>query len=554
MNPIERLREIVTALGLSGSDTEQMWFDASNPVCRDAEKLLRAGRAAEAEESFHRVLNEPRHAALARKHLPRILLALATAQVRQQKWEEAERTAARAWALLSELRYRTSPEFAECCRLRAEAAKGRGAREEALRLYLQGLAAVEEQKRPRPAEVVRRRIDICALLRDMERWQDAEQQAAKAVELAAGKLEGAREQGDALLEWAMCLAGCERFDEAREAGEKAAAIHRACCGDFSGDVAHDYEKLGSICQRQGDYPAAVSYLEKALNVKEHQVGGDTSEFALLLVALADLYTLIGRLAPALELLQQAVGKLGPSKDGNLAGALEKLGAMYVRTGRYEDAADCYKRAFDYWSADPETHADRISANRQALESLIPWLPAPEAAPGQEAPDPGISVLKQDAQPGGGESSAVQGAGDVPRGARPGMEIADALMALSDAPGLVPPQVGVAGPAPQIPAAGSVGPAVGPGPVAGPLPLAARPPAPPQETLEPVHFRAQSPGFTQARAGGGRAPASVQTLAAGRPQGAPGIGGLHALDIAVSARRDEHGFCGWEDLDFEPLKT
>lgn len=556
MNPFERLREIVTALGLSSGDSDQMWFDGSNPVCLEAERMLRAGRAAEAEAAFQRILTEPRHAALAKKHLPRILLALAEAQIRQEKWEAAEQTGARAWALLSELRYRASPEFAECCRLRAQAAKGRGALEEALLLSLQGLAAVEEQKHPRPAEIVRRRIEAAALLRELKRVEEAEQQAAKAVEHAAKHAEGSRYHGDALLEWALCLAANERFAEAREAGERAAKIQRAACGDFSGEVALVYEKLGAICQQQGDYPAAVAYLEKALNVKEHQVGGDSSEFALLLVALADLYTLIGRLAPALELLQQAVGKLGPSRDSNLAGALEKLAAMYVRTGRYEDAADCYQRAFDFWSGDPAMYAERITANRQAVESLLPWLPEPETPSVQEAPDPGISVLRPDRQPGEpSELAAAPVPGGLPLG--------------NAAPGGVPLAAQAGAHAPPYTTAGQPMQALpGPAPIRSAAAPGGRLQTPRVEASDwlqpalPAPAATPAPGSvpaTQATSPVQASPAAPQAqllihnaAGAGSPGSASLAASLSALNASVSVRRDANGFCGWEDLEFEPL--
>lgn len=548
MNPFERLREIVTALGLSGNEEGKAWFDSSAPVCHEAEKMLRSGRFAEAEAAFRRVLTEPRYAALAKKHMPKILLVLTEAQIRQQKWEDAEQTGARAWALLRELRYRTSPEFAECCRLRAEAAKGRGALEDALRLFLQGLAAVEERKNPKPAEIVRRRIEICALLREMERWEDAVRQAAQAVDLAGERLNGTRDHGDALLEQALCLAGCERFAEAREAGEKAVAVHRAVCGDHSGEVALDYEKLGSICQRQQDYPAAVSYLEKALGIRERQVGGDTSQFALLLMALADLYTLIGRLAPALELLQQAVGKLGPSKDSHLAGALEKLGAMYVRTGRYEDAADCYQRAFDCWSADPDAYAERIRSNREAFESLLPWLPEPQAQPAREAPDPGISVLRQEPGAARTPAQARQAAPGPLEGhigalislpsPQSGVQLPPLPGSAEASPRPAPPHA-TAAPAspvlaPEEGISGWLDPAL-PAPVSGTAPWL--PGTGPIRTPVAAPGPGSAEGFTQSRS-------TPPTASAEN---------LRALGHSLSPRKDANGFFGWEELEFEPIQ-
>jgi tetratricopeptide (TPR) repeat protein len=320
-------------------------------------------------------------------------------------------------------------------------------------------------------------------------------------------------------------------------------------------LAQVYEKLGSICQQQGDYPAAVSYLEKALNVKEHQVGGDSSELALLLVALADLYTLIGRLAPALELLQQAVGKLGPSKDSNLAGALEKLAAMYVRTGRYQDAADCYQRAFDFWSADPETYGERITANRQAVQELLPLLPEPAAVrPTAEAPDPGISVLRAGQQAGEPRGPAFPpAAGAAFPGSTPGGSPASA------SGGAVTHGAQAIFPAPAV------------APPAKPFhPMANRESLPaPGPPISPVW---QAPAIpTGAGTGGGSAALPSYSIPVQAPPSAahpvssasaawrtgtgslPATGSLRALNEFTSVQRDAYGFYGWEELEFETLR-
>jgi tetratricopeptide (TPR) repeat protein len=530
MNPFERLREIVQAFGLSGAEDSCRWFDASNPVCRDAEQMLRAGRAAEAEEIFRRVLGEPQYAALARKQRPRILLALASAQIRQEKFDAARESASEARSLLGDGRHKASPEYADCCRILGQAARGLGEQEEALRHFLEGIVACEQQKPLKAAELVGRRLETAALLREMERFADAEKQAREAVQLAGERLPRQKEEGDALIEWAQCLAACEHFEEAREAGERAVEIHRASCGEQSGEVAEDYEKLGQICQKQQDLQSAVAYLEKALGVRDRQVGGDTSQLALLLVALADLYTLLGRLAPALELLQQAVGKLGPSKDANLADALEKLGAMYVRTGRYEDAADCYRRACDVWAVSPEAYADRLAANYRVLEDLQPYLPVRAAPARTEAPDPGTPVL---------------------------LEHSPAATPMSMA-GPVSPPASVFGMVPE-PAGSDLTPSV-PSPVvsaghsehlAGPL-LAATVPVRPAGTAPPSPPQAAAVLPAEAAVGSPVQRSAVLAPPAGIAAGDPAAANPSPPGQAVAPAHEGQKFQGWEELEFEPL--
>ncbi|MCS7041858.1 MAG: tetratricopeptide repeat protein [Bryobacteraceae bacterium] len=551
MNPFERLKEIVQVFGLAGNEDETTWFDASNPFCRDAERLLKAGRAAEAEEMFARVLREPQYAAVVRRQHARILLALATARLRQQKWDEARDAALQARAMLSDPRSRASLDFADCCRILGQASRGVGALEEALQYLLEGIAAYESQKAPKPAGQVERRLEAASLLREMNRAEHAEQQAREAVKVAGERLPGQKEEGDAWIELAQCLTGAGRFAEARQAGERAVSIHRAACGDFSSELAEDYEKLGSICQKQQDYQAAVAYLEKALGVRDRQVGGDTSQLGLLLVALADLYALLGRLAPALELLQQAVGKLGPAKDANLGDALEKLGAIYVRTGRYEDAADCYRRACDIWAAAPELYGERIAADVRALEDLRGWLPEPQSAPVPELPDSGISVLREAPAPGPG---ATGGAWSHAAG-----RLAAALRSVPHGKGGSPG----AGTPPGLSPAGASSPSTAAGGLsASPanrilgLPGGPHPGAPgrgfllsPEEgLLAPDGPLAPSPPASGSWIAGAEDPQ------AGRPEYPLLRTPVTARGVASGSAPGGQVFWGWEELEFETLRV
>lgn len=549
MNAFERLKEIANIFGLAGSEGPARWFDSSTPFCYEAERLLHAGRAAEAEEMFVRVLREPQFAAIVRKQHPRILLALATARLRQEKWDEAMDAALQARAMLSDSRSKATLEFADCCRILGQSARGQGKREEALRYTLEGIAAFELQKSPKPSDLIERRLEAASLLREMGRAEQAEHQAREAARIAASRLAGQKEEGDALIELAQCLAAAGRFEEARQAGERAAEIHRAACGANSGELAEDYEKLGGICQKQQDYPAAVQYLEKALGIRDRQVGGDTSQLGLLLMALADLYTLLGKLAPALELLQQAVGKLGPAKDANLAGALEKLGAIYVRTGRYEDAADCYRRACDVLAVSPEIYADRIAADVKALEAIQPWLPAPATPRGIQSPDPRVSMRKEQGVPPQGWAGAWLAAPPFQGAPLPSPA---AVLPVAEMGMAAPPASGPAFLPEGIPdTAGHLGAAASDAGAASPA-LISRSAGEVAPDSAPAHGPGVPAGtWTPA------SPVRTGTAMAGQEGAAEGLGSLHAAgrarNHAHTTPREGQGLWGWEELDFEPLR-
>lgn len=502
MDPIQRLKE-ATQVFRQGGHEENGWFDKNQGECREGERLLKEGREAEAERIFRKASEEAKTSWGQKKHRPRILLALATAEWRQGKREEARRSGEEALALLGGEKGRGLWEYGELCELLGRVAWEADEQEAALERMSEAVAGGKALREMNGSRLVERQRWIGRILQASGREEEAEQAWDAALELAEARCGSeSAAAADCLMD--LCGAAARRHDmaEAKELGEDAVRLRRLVCGNDSMEVAKDLEMLAGHCQAGRDFEAAVKYLEQALQVRDRQIGGNTPELATLLMALADVYTLLGRIAPALELMRQAVGKLGPRRDRNLAVALEKLGGMYVKTGRYEDAGDCYSRARQYWGEDAEANVEELLANSRALEELAALLPAGGAQKEVEAradDDPGISVLLPE------------------------------LAAKASAPLNVAPAT-VEGPAIASPARPAYGVAAAPGATGEPAVLSA--PAAPAGTGDAA--RTAPAEWTRAQAGSGM--------------------GTSAGAVAASGPAVETEWNGWEEVEFELLLT
>ena len=104
-----------------------------------------------------------------------------------------------------------------------------------------------------------------------------------------------------------------------------------------------YNKLGFICQWQGEFQQAAEHFQKALNLNPHY-----TEAAL---NLAVTYNEIGLYSEAIQAFSQAASltkahppSLDPYTRGKLANEHARLGDQYRALGLYDDALREYRRA------------------------------------------------------------------------------------------------------------------------------------------------------------------------------------------------------------------
>src|SRR5262249_2642769 len=154
---------------------------------------------------------------------------------------------------------------------------------------------------------------------------------------------------------------------------RALEVHTALCGTESEEVAGDYQALGLACQESEDLESAVQYYERALKLRERQLGGSTAEFAALSMGLAGAQAMRGQYGPVIELMQQAVGKFEGLRDERLAPALESLGTVFLLCGRTDDSIASLKRARKVLERNPDRNRELLEENARLFETVGSYL-------------------------------------------------------------------------------------------------------------------------------------------------------------------------------------
>ncbi|MFN3324007.1 MAG: tetratricopeptide repeat protein [Bryobacteraceae bacterium] len=404
-----------------------------DPAAEEARRLLQNGSFSEAEESLAEVIRELKSRSAIRSGHARILLALATAQWKQRKLDEALETAETARDLLEN---KESTDMAECLDLLAEVHLAREDAERAEQALAEALELTRDLKgkdRNRDRQgVIQRMRRLATVQRERERLEEASRTLREAVELAES--DDNREEHESLAECLIELGQCEsargEHEAAIEALDRALDLLRNRFGPDSEDVARALQALATAHHAAGNLETAIRFYEEALRLRERQLGVNATDFASALMNLAAAHSMLGHYGPAMELFQQAVGKLEPQKDERLASALEGLGTVYYYSGRFDDALTCVRRARTIWDRSPERNRSSIQANEVLLGEMLEYLEAPTAAAGQGsgadaersrilALDPGGSAGLQPvfrpirySRAAGGGSAAAFGPGEV----------------------------------------------------------------------------------------------------------------------------------------------
>jgi class 3 adenylate cyclase/tetratricopeptide (TPR) repeat protein len=179
------------------------------------------------------------------------------------------------------------------------------------------------------------------------------------------------------------LAECGAFAEGREHAEEAVRIAEAADHPYSRVIA--YWAVGFLALRQGDIPQAIATLERALDLAREAYIRLTVPWVA--ASLGAAYTLAGRTANALSLLEQVVEQTVAIRF-LIYHALRVvwLGEAYLLAGRLDEAHTQAQRALEFSRAHQErgheAYALRllgdIAARREPTES------APAAAYYQQA--------------------------------------------------------------------------------------------------------------------------------------------------------------------------
>jgi tetratricopeptide (TPR) repeat protein len=314
------------------------WHRRLNLNVSEAQRHLESRNWSEAEKHLAAALTERRHSSKRRIGL---MLDLAKAQRKQAKLVDAEQSARAAM----ELAAGDHASWSRAMEALVDVQIGQQNYPDAEQTIREIATRESEQSKPDRARLARcaRKLGT-ALLKSGRKEEafEAFQQAASLAEQAFGA--NHVETAQSLSQLGMLSRQHGDHAEAQRCLRRALEIHRATSGPESNATTEALYNLATSLEQSGDLGAAVSEYERVLALKDRQVGGDREEATEVQVHLAGLYVKAGRIAPARELLMQAIGTLERKGGPPLARALEIFADVEERMGHAEEARQWRERA------------------------------------------------------------------------------------------------------------------------------------------------------------------------------------------------------------------
>lgn len=139
------------------------------------------------------------------------------------------------------------------------------------------------------------------------------------------------------------------FDRARPLLERALTLREDELGPTHAEVASSLNELAQLYFRQGKSADAEPLARRALSINERALGQDHPTIALNTGVLAAIYMSQGKLADAEPLFQRAVAIHERGVDPDqvaLAKVVSNLGALYFNQQRFDDAERLWVRALE----------------------------------------------------------------------------------------------------------------------------------------------------------------------------------------------------------------
>ncbi|HJZ87573.1 MAG TPA: tetratricopeptide repeat protein [Polyangia bacterium] len=223
--------------------------------------------------------------------------------------------------------------------------------------YAQGLTLAK--KVAADAEALRYaplRAEALALRGDLEDKAGDAQQAQQTLEEAllsaeAGRHDRAKADAWIRLVWVVGFSRA-RHDEGRLMARQAAATVERL-GQDQELLARLENNLGLVARAQGKYDEAAAHLQRALELREKQVGPDHPDVTVPLSGLGGTYLSLGKYQEALgyyrrviAIREQTLGQAHP----DVAKAENNLALLYKEMGRYDEALRHQQRAISIWQA------------------------------------------------------------------------------------------------------------------------------------------------------------------------------------------------------------
>jgi CHAT domain-containing protein/tetratricopeptide (TPR) repeat protein len=376
--------------------------------------LLLKGRTGEAVTRFEETLRESEQQRGNQIDIALSLEALATAQVELAKYDDAERTLARARTIRETASNRPQSELARTLELialvdvrrgrysqarppllhamsirRNEPEHGDGAKAFALwgdLLWLEGQAVaardayqqclsigekVLRPSHPDIAHCTRRLGNTLARVGDLAEALNAFERAATMAEESLGS------SHPAFAGYLNDLANAHRtlmdLPKARELYERALSVRERQLGSMHPDVATIVFNLAIVSRDLGDFVEAERQYRRAANIWRTRLGPDHPYVAMTMSSLARAFVDHGREDDAIALHRRVLTmrerSLGPQHP-DTAQTLGDLATSLLSRGRIDEAAQLSKRAINIWdrisNEHPQSYADALTLRGDVL--------------------------------------------------------------------------------------------------------------------------------------------------------------------------------------------
>jgi tetratricopeptide (TPR) repeat protein len=348
---------------------------------KDGEIAFEAGDFAAAERSFTETLANSNSILDNAERRSQVRLQLAESQRKQAKLSEAEQTLRVAIAEASGDRDRS---IRATCLLAMSEILLEAGKFEAAEVSLQDAIAAESgSKKPDLRMIARARQRLAAMLLRSGRTA----QGVAEFESAVKALE--QHYGAEHIETAAGLAALgeayhahNNHSEAQRCFSAALTIHSKCCGRHSPQAMHDLFGLAASLAQSGELQRATAECERALSMREQQVGGNFEDLAEMQFALAGMYIDWGNLGRARELILLAIGYFRRAGGKRFANALEALAELEAACGNLDRAVKVMDQAIKAQETESPSSLELVNY-RQRREAMAARLQRMEGTP--EAP-------------------------------------------------------------------------------------------------------------------------------------------------------------------------
>ncbi|CAF5205817.1 unnamed protein product, partial [Rotaria magnacalcarata] len=113
------------------------------------------------------------------------------------------------------------------------------------------------------------------------------------------------------------------------------------------DIAYIYHELGRVRKGQGEYPEAIKFYEKALEIDRKTLPEDDSSLAPTYSNIGQVYNNMGEYSKALEYYEKSLKikeKALPPTHPDLATSYNNIGGVYNDMGEYSKALEYYEKS------------------------------------------------------------------------------------------------------------------------------------------------------------------------------------------------------------------